>query len=129
MTYIATDKRFATKTIYIKSAEKLLRQLGGNRSYKGFDLTTYAISEVIENPASLNYICKSLYVDTAARFHTTIYCAERNIRTIKHVIWTHGDRELLEEIFGAPICQKSPSNAVFIDKLAHYITEHTSEII
>lgn len=60
------------KTSYSKSAEKLLRLLGGNRSYKGFDLTTYAIGKVIENPDSLNYICKSLYVDTAAQFHTTL---------------------------------------------------------
>lgn len=113
--------------LYAKSAEKLLRLLGGNRSYKGFDLTTYSIEEVIEDPGSLTCICKGLYVNAALQFHTTIHCVERNIRTIRTHIWKHGDRELLMEIFGMSNPSKSPCNSVFIDKLAQYVKEHSGE--
>ena len=121
---ITKDKVSETQVNYKKTAEKLLWQLGGNRSYKGFDLTTCSIEEVIRDPGSLTCICKGLYVDVAKRFNTSIYCIERNIRTMKQLIWKYGDRSLLEEIFGPGLSSKSPCNSIFLDKLARYVAEH-----
>ena len=73
-------------------AEKLLRELGVNGSYVGFQYTAYGIIRTMEEPEMIVYVCKGLYVEIAAHFHTTRESAERNIRTVKNVIWKHGDK-------------------------------------
>ena len=75
------------------------------------------------NPELLTYISKGLYVDIACRFHTTIGCVERDIRTVVKTIWEHGDKRLLIEIFGFELKEK-PRNSAFIDAVAHYVAEH-----
>ncbi len=105
-----------------KEAQKLLRRLGANGSYKGFWFTGYGIIKVMEESELLTHVCKGLYVEVAAHFHVNISCAERNIRTIKHLIWNNGDRELLNEIFGRELTEE-PGNAAFIDALSAHVQE------
>ncbi len=127
MTRITGEHDPDQNVIYAHYAEKLLSLLGGNRSYKGFQLTALSIEKVIGNPEALTYLCKGLYMDLAARFHTSIYCVERNIRTIRLHIWKHGDRDLLREIFGPDLTARSPGNGVFIDRLSQYVKEHADD--
>ena len=103
---------------YKKEIQTLLRKLNVNRTYKGFNYIIYGTQIVIEDPTLLTYICKGLYVEIAMHFNTTITCAERNIRTVKEIIWNRTDKELLYEIFNTFYC---PTNAEFIDSLAMYI--------
>lgn len=103
------------------SIEKTLRLLGLNNSYKGYNFLIYGIKLVIENPKLLTYICKGLYAEIAIYNNTTINCVERNIRTVKEVIWSSASQEILSDIFGDLYHQGIPSNAVFIDMLAYYI--------
>ena len=83
-----------------KETQKLLRRLGANGSYKGFWFVSYGIVRVMDESELLTHVCKGLYVEVAVHFHVNVGCAERNIRTIKNLIWKNGDHELLNEIFG-----------------------------
>lgn len=108
---------------YKRKTGNLLRNLGVNNSYKGFRYTVYGVCRAIDDPELLTYISKELYVEIACQYHTTLKCAERNIRTVVKTIWEHGDRALLNEVFGRELEQK-PRNGAFIDAVAHYVVEH-----
>ena len=100
-----------------REIEIVVRRLGGNGTYKGFNYLVYGIEVAMRNPDLLTYVCKGLYVNIATHFHTTIECAERDIRTIKMVIFQNGNREMLDEIFGNVNNDNIPTNSEFIDKL------------
>lgn len=108
---------------YERETCNLLRRLGVNNSYVGFRYTVYGVIRAIANPELLIYISKGLYVEISAEYHTSIGCVERNIRTIISTIWLHGDRTLLNQVFGFELEQK-PRNGAFIDALSHYVVEH-----
>lgn len=108
---------------YERETSDLLRRLGVNNSYVGFRYTSYGVIRAIANPELLVYISKGLYVEISVEYHTSIGCVERNIRTIINTIWLHGNRELLNQVFGFELEQK-PRNGAFIDALAHYVIEH-----
>lgn len=108
---------------YERETCSLLRRLGVNNSYKGFRYTAYGIDRVIHDPDLLTYISKGLYVEVAGRYLTTVNCVERDIRTVVETIWEHGDRKLLNEIFGYDL-EKKPRNGAFLDAVAHYVVEH-----
>ncbi len=104
---------------YEKEVEKLLRQLGANGSYVGFQYTLFGICRVHKNHDLTTYICKGIYSEIAIHFHTSVSCAERNIRTLVNHIWKQGNRKLLNEIFYRELPGK-PTNAAFIDAVAQY---------
>lgn len=103
------------------TTKQILRLLGTNDSYKGHAYLILAVVLVIENPDILTNICKGLYSEIACQFDTTIFCVERNIRTIKNHLWECEDKVLLNEIFGDLYCCKIPTNASFIDALSYYV--------
>ena len=105
-----------------KETQKLLRRLGANGSYKGFWFVSYGIVKLTDESDLLTHVCKGLYVEVASHFHVNVSCAERNIRTIKHLIWKDGDHELLNEIFGRELMEE-PSNASFMDALSAHVQE------
>lgn len=92
---------------YERETCSLLRRLGVNNSYKGFRYTAYGIDRVIHDPDLLTYISKGLYVDIAYRYSTTVGCVERDIRTVVKTVWEHGDKRLLNEVFGLELNQKA----------------------
>jgi len=108
---------------YERETSDLLRRLGVNNSYVGFGYAIHGIVSTIHNPYLLTYISKGLYVEIAAHYQTSIKCVERNIRTIINTIWLHGNRELLNQVFGSELEQK-PRNGAFIDALSHYVVKH-----
>ena len=99
---------------------KLLHDFGIKRTYHGYYHLATAILLVVEREERLLYIHKWLYQEVAERHHTTPFCVERNIRTVKSLYWNNGDHALFCEIAGCPISKK-PSNSEFIDVLACYI--------
>lgn len=108
---------------YERKIGNLLRNLGVNNAYKGFRYATYGACRAIHDPELLTYISKGLYVEIAIHYRTTVECVERDIRTIVKTIWEHGDRTLLNAVFGITLNQK-PRNGAFIDALSHYVVEH-----
>ena len=110
----------------VYTTKQTLRLLGINNSYKGYAYLILAVHLVIKNPDILTNICKGLYIDIAAQFNTTVFCVERNIRTVKNHLWKCGDEVVLHKVFGALYCCKVPTNATFIDALSYYIMETLS---
>lgn len=107
---------------YQSETEKLLRRLGVNGSYIGFRYTVLGICLAIQDPALTTYICKGIYVEIANCYRANADSVERNIRTVVSVIWEHGDRDLLNEIFCRKLTAR-PRNTAFIDTLAQYVEE------
>lgn len=111
---------------YTKETQKLLRQLGVNGSYAGFEYTVYGVTKTIQNPDLIIYICKGLYTEIAIEYHVNVSNVERNIRTIINTIWESGDRELLNKVFGREVTSK-PRNTIFIDAISQYIIDFCEE--
>lgn len=74
---------------------QILRLLGISHSYKGYAYLIYAVQLVINDPDILTNICKGLYYDIACEFNTSVFCVERDIRTIKNHLWNCGDNKVL----------------------------------
>lgn len=113
---------------YEREAGKLLRRLGVGYSYAGFWYAAEAAGRAVREPWVLSGITKGAYVDIAFRHRVAVNCVERDIRTIRDVIWESGDRELLEELFRkymklrGPLNER-PGNTALIEAIARYIRE------
>ena len=59
----------------------VLSKLGIRHSMRGYDCLIEAIKMGIEDPESIEFITKILYVKLAKKFHKTPSAIERNIRT------------------------------------------------
>lgn len=105
-----------------KKIENVLRMLGVNGAYMGYYYMAYALGRVVEDRMLITYISKGLYVEIAAKFHTSVACVERNLRTVVQVIWNYGDKELLEEMAGKKL-EKRPGNGEFIDIVSGYLKD------
>lgn len=117
MNILTKDKPFTVP----EAAEITLRLLGLNNSYKGFHFLIYGIDAVLKEPTILTNVCKGLYIDIAFRFHTSVSCVERNIRTARENVFKNGNEELVSDIFDRV---DNPDNAAFIDALAFYIRQN-----
>ena len=105
-----------------REIENLLLRLGANRSYTGFYYVISAVQLSIEDGDKLQLISKWLYPEVAKKYHTSVQCVERNIRTLVALIWNKGDRSLLEHIAYTPLIKK-PNNAAFISILVSYLCD------
>ena len=99
---------------------ELIHNLGIRRTYTGYYHLATAVQLVVENEERLLYIHKWLYEEVASIHHTTSFCVERNIRTVKDHFWEKGNKAILSEIAGCQIEEK-PSNSEFIDILSCHI--------
>lgn len=112
--------------MYKKTIERMLLQMGVNRSYVGFAYTVYAIELALDDENKLIVISKWLYPVVAAKFDTTVQCVERNIRTIVHTIWYKGNVDLLKQYSLAKLDVK-PNNTQFIAIMANHIKNHLGD--
>lgn len=67
------------KTIDGKISKTLI-ELGIKPSVKGFNYLKSSIKLAIEDPSSIEYITKILYIKLAKQFHVSPYSFERDIR-------------------------------------------------
>ena len=104
--------------------ENILNSLNISRRYLGYRLTVYAVTLVLENENRLLHIVKEVYAPTAKMANCSIYCVERNIRTVIFIAWNN-NREFLNEIAGAKL-SVPPTVSEFIDILSQYIKENCS---
>lgn len=113
---------------YEKDIQRVLRRLGANGTYRGFNYTVYGIKLSMEDRERLLYVTKGLYLDIAEQYQTSWKCVERDIRTIVDVIWRTGDHELLREINGGRLDEK-PKNVKFLEMLTEYMLEIENESV
>lgn len=78
---------------------RLLVRLGGSPNFKGFWQCAHAVDLAIREPIRLTLVTKWLYPDAAKPFRTTWLAVERNIRTLRDLIWEKHP-ELLSELAG-----------------------------
>lgn len=93
----------------------LLKELGVKRNYLGLEYLIASIKLLDEDSSSLalTNVSKLIYTRIAAQYHTSVFCVERNIRTLIKAIWESGNRDLMNKIFLGDI-QTCPSNSTFI---------------
>lgn len=94
---------------------RLLYALGVSEKYTGFFYTVYAAEICMEQPDRLLFVTKWVYPDVARRYRTTCQAVERNIRTVRNVIWEES-RPLLEQMAGRPLKEK-PGTAQLLSVL------------
>lgn len=100
----------------------ILNEFKISQSNNGYRYITYAIYLIQQNPGALDHITKTLYIDIANNFSTTILCVERSVRTTIETIWRHQNYnlQLFFKIFGTNY-QHRPTNTEFFKLLHEYI--------
>lgn len=83
---------------------ELLSRLGTTRNYKGFSQAVCAVELCREDPERLELATKWVCPAVAARCGTSWGAVERNIRTVRGVIWMR-NRPLLEELARVPLLE------------------------
>lgn len=102
------------------NAEQLLRRLGLSGRLKGFGYTAYMIEQAAKDPSVVRLITKNLYPEAAKHFGVSASAVERDLRTLVHSCWSHGDRAFLEVVAGRHIPRR-PTNSEFLDLAAAYL--------
>ncbi len=100
----------------------ILSEFNVKNSNNGYQYIIYGMHLIHLNPNTLNHITKTLYIDIANQFNTTIPCVERGIRTTIETIWRHqhNNLRLFLKIFGSDYTHR-PTNTVFFKLLYEYI--------
>lgn len=111
---------------YELAAKYILHGLQINSRYSGYYYIVYAVRLMEKDEFCIEHITKTLYVDIAKRYRTSISCVERNIRTVIDAIWCSDaiDQRLAMSIFGADYRQRRPSNKEFLEYLFDYVELH-----
>lgn len=102
---------------------EVLHELGVPVHISGFGFLRDSIRIVVEDRTMLESMTKILYPAVAKMNHTTSTRVERGIRHAVEVVWSRGNKEALEELFGytmSPETEK-PTNSEFIAMLADRI--------
>ncbi len=90
----------------------LLVRLGSGENYIGFFQTAFALTLALTSPTDLCMVSKSLYPETAKRFHTSPAAVERNIRSMAERIWTCNP-EALSALSPVPLTHR-PTTSAFL---------------
>lgn len=101
--------------------QTLLCKLGVNEKYIGFFYTVYAVELCIEQPDRLLFVTKEIYPDVAKRYRTNWQAVERNIRTVRSIIWKQ-NRPLLEQLSGRSL-KSRPGTAQFLNVLVAVLSD------
>lgn len=89
----------------MKEIRAVLYEMGVSEKYMGFFYILYAVELCIDRPDRLLFVTKEIYPDVARYYQTNWQAVERDIRTVRNVIWEQG-RERLEELAGSPLKEK-----------------------
>lgn len=104
---------------------ELLNFLGVTANYLGFHQTACAVSLCVEQPERLALVTKCLYPQVAERCGTDWRAVERNVRTVRNVIWRDA-RDRLERVANRRLMRK-PGAAQLLAILAACLTSDQAE--
>ena len=96
--------------------EKLLYDLRISRTYTGYKFVVYGLQAMMKDITLINHVYKGLYVVVGCKFGVSDKVVERDIRTIKKVVWRNN---MMPEIFNG--YETPPSNGEFMDLLLHEV--------
>lgn len=109
-------------TAYPRKIGHLLSLSGVSPHLHGFPALCAALVLTARDGGTSRKIVTELYPEIAAMFGTTAYCIERNIRTAINFAWSSGALKYFLNKYGF-YCEKRPSNAAFIARLAMLIEQ------
>lgn len=104
--------------------EYILRKCHISSRYKGYYILIDAIYLYINNSNYYISLQNDIYKQLAAKYNTSIYSIESNIRRIIEKCWQN-DKLFMNQIFGYKL-NRCPSNGEFIDFVAYYVKEKMS---
>ena len=110
----------------MKNLKELPLRLGIHRTYKGYHFLIDSLELALEDEVNLLYITKNIFPVVAHKNHTTVYCVERNIRTVIHNCWDSPCREVLQAMAPYPL-EKPPTVSEFIDILYWELKQDSEE--
>lgn len=106
----------------IAEIENLCTNSGIPSNIQGYEYIIEAIRLAVEDAAMIRQITKKLYPDIARSCNTTSSKVERSIRHAISVLWSRGRIEVINEVFGYPVCkqEKKMTNGQFISLMANH---------
>ena len=104
------------------SEELLIRSLGGNRLFSGYEPLILCICLAVEDENRLLSLEQRLYPIAADRLQIKISAMKRNMSTLVQYCYNHADPALWKTIAGCPL-KRQPTLREFIDFSACYIKQ------
>lgn len=107
--------------VYMQTTYLLLR-LGFQARQMGYRYLRESIIMGYYDPAAVSSVTKLLYPAVAKKFGIADKQVERAIRNAIETVWTRGDREALENVFGELYDEEiRPTNSEVIEKLVERV--------
>ncbi|MCI5509690.1 MAG: sporulation initiation factor Spo0A C-terminal domain-containing protein [Oliverpabstia sp.] len=100
----------------MNKVKELPLRLGIHRTYKGYHYLVTTLELAATDDHNLLFLSKNIFPIVARKYNTTVYCVERNIRTVIQNCWNSPCREILLEMAPYPLT-KIPTVSEFIDLL------------
>lgn len=104
--------------------DRLLHRLGATANYSGVPQTAFAVALCVQSQDRLLLITKNLYPDVASHFNTNWKAVERNIRSVRSVVWVKNP-SLLDQIAQRHL-SAIPKNAQFLAILSYSLLQAPS---
>lgn len=105
----------------MRKVERILRSCKITTKYKGYFYLPEAVQIAETHADEPVQVTKDIYPQIARKYHTSVCCVERNIRTVVERCWDN-NKEFVQSILGYADV-RCPSNMEFIDAVAHYEME------
>lgn len=104
-----------------QAIEAMCLRVGIPPHIQGYQYIHTAIEMILDKPYFINRITKELYPGIAVRHDTTASKVERSIRHAVEVVWSRGNVEAINDVFGFTVCTHAnkPTNGEFIALLAN----------
>lgn len=106
---------------------RILNLLGANRVSLGYNYIIYGMEIILQDNKKSLASMKSLYVDIAKYYNTSLNCVEKNIRHIIKTIWIPDNNKTITSIFGKTSEDKKPTNKEFFLYLYDYLSKYNQE--
>ncbi len=114
---------------YEKKAYQVLKLLGCNQSYSGFNHAMFAVAMLLENPEIHDYTGENgIYTKIAEHYHKQSWTAvERSIRHLIQNFCQNASLEKCDKVFGEEVTEstinsgKNLSNKQFLESICNYI--------
>lgn len=100
-------------------ARTILREMGGNGLYAGYENMLECVDLLLENPRKLLSLQKDVYAVVAKQHNTTVACMKRRLDILIDVLWRSASPEQWR-VLGLGTLEK-PSVGEFLEAMVWYI--------
>lgn len=107
----------------MQNVYRLLRKLGMNAKYTGYDYFALAITFALSDSDYLRNVTKNLYVLIGDHYSVSSYCVEGALRTLLRNYWMQYGDSVLSQYLGFHIHDR-PTTREFISLLSDYLKDN-----